>query len=71
MSPRIPRRPANKGGFIFALVMTGAFVAGLFFFDDLSDRTRRGFPVGVLLVIGAICFAFVAARSWFRPYSED
>jgi hypothetical protein len=52
--------------------MAGAFVAALFVFDDhLSEETRRGLPVGVLLVVGAICFVLVAARSWFRPYSED
>jgi hypothetical protein len=71
MRPRIPRRPANKGGFIFALFMIVPFVAGLFIVDDLSDRTRRGFPIGVLLVLGAICFAIVAVRSWLGPYSED
>jgi hypothetical protein len=52
--------------------MAGAFVAALFIFDDhLSEKTRRGFPVGVLLAVGAICFVLLAARSWFRPYSED
>jgi uncharacterized membrane protein YidH (DUF202 family) len=63
-------RPANPGGVAVGAVGVIAIGVAIWAVDDLSENTRRGLPIGVIL------FGFLAAalalivHSWLRPARE-
>ncbi len=60
------RKPANPGGFVFALAMAALLLALVLVLGP-GETTRKGIPVWLLGAVGVPCFLWMAVQCWRKP----
>lgn len=65
------KKPQNSAGVTFSLVLLTLFVAGLINFrHQLSEPTKFGLPIWVLLGVGIIVSLGLLWGAWFRKRGD-